>query len=112
VATVSTAATASAAQEGHSEPIDEMRHTWGLSELDSLLLSPYPDATHATCEVSEDPMLEDVAASFATTSVCTCATSTMASHPAQLAADSVPPPLERGKSQVTPPQAAQTTSKS
>jgi len=55
-------------------------------------------------------MLEEVAASFAATSVSTCANSTMVSHPTQLAADSVPLPLQDGQSQVTPPQAAQTTS--
>ena len=80
-------------QEGHGELTSEMRHIWGLFELDLLLLSPYSDATHATREVSEDPMLEEVA-SFTTSSACTCATSTMASHPAQLVADSVPRPLK------------------
>lgn len=70
------------------------RHIWGLSKLDLLLLSPYPDTTH---EVSKDPMLEEVA-SFATTSACTCATSKMASHPAQLAVDSVPLPIEHRQS--------------
>ena len=64
---------------------------------------------HATREVSEDLMLEEVAPSFAATSACTCATSTMVSHPAQLAMDMVLPPLEHGQSQVTPPQATQTT---
>ena len=37
------------------------RRIWGLPELDPLLLSPNKDATHATREVSEDPMLEEVA---------------------------------------------------
>jgi hypothetical protein len=55
-------------------------------------------------------MLEEVAASFAVTGVCTCATSSMVSYPAQLAADLVSPSLEHGQSQVKPPQATQTTS--
>ena len=38
------------------------RHIWGLPELDPLLLSPYSDTMHATREVSEDPMVEEVAA--------------------------------------------------
>jgi hypothetical protein len=80
----------SAAQEGHDEPTSEKRHIWGLFELDPLL-SPYLDTTHATREVSEDPMLEEVAASFAVTDACICATSTMVSYPAQLAADLVSP---------------------
>ena len=82
------------------------RPVWGLFDLDPLLLSPCLDATQATREVSEDLMLEEAAASFAGTSVCTCATSTVVSHPAHLAPDLVPPPLEHGQSQVTPPQAA------
>jgi hypothetical protein len=57
----------SAAQEGHGEPTSEKRHIWGLFELDPLL-SPYLDTTHVTREVSEDSMLEEVAASFVVTS--------------------------------------------
>ena len=60
----------------------------------------------ATREVSEDPMLEEVAASFAATGASTWANKTMVSHPAQLATDSVPPPLENSQSHVMPPQAA------
>ena len=55
-------------------------------------------------------MLEEVAASFAATSASTCANSTMVSHPTQLATDSVPLSHQDGQSQVTPPQATQTTS--
>jgi hypothetical protein len=109
-ATASIAATDHAAREGHDELTSETRHIWGLSELDSLLLSPYPDITHATREVSEDLMLEEVAASFAAISASICANSTMVSHPTQLAADSVPLPLQDSQSQATPPQATQTTS--
>jgi hypothetical protein len=57
-------------------------------------------------------MLDEVATSFTATSECTCATSTMVSHPTQLATDLVPPPLEHSRSQVTPPWAAQTTTSS
>jgi hypothetical protein len=87
----STAAVDSVAQEGHDELTSEMCHIWVLSEFDPLLLSPYPNATHATREVLEDLMLEEIAASFASTSACTCASSMRVSHPAQLTADSVPP---------------------
>ena len=83
-----------------------------FQEMEALLVdtcSPATTTTHDTREVSEDPLLEEVVASFATTSACTCATSTMVSHPAELVLELVPPPLEHGQSQVTPPQATQTT---
>jgi hypothetical protein len=79
--TASTAATDRATREGHDETTSKTYHIWVLSELDPLLLSPCPNTMHATREVSEDPMLEEVAVSFATTSASTCATSTMVSHP-------------------------------
>ena len=74
-------------------------------EMEALLVdtrSSVTTTTHDTREVSEDPLLEEVAASFVAISACTCATSTMVSHPAHLAMDMVLPPLEHGQSQVTP----------
>ena len=85
------------------------RHASASTAVDGSSPPSHHTRTPRTPRV-EDPMLEEVAASFAATSASTCANSTMVSHPTQLAADSVPMPLQDGRSQVTPPRAAQTTS--
>ena len=64
MAPTSTTAADTAAREGHDEPTNEMRHVWGTSELDLLMLTAHPDTTHTARKVSEDPMLEEVAASL------------------------------------------------
>lgn len=53
------------AWDADGEPIGETRHLRGLFELDPLTLTPYLDDTHTVRRVSEDPMLEEVAASLA-----------------------------------------------
>jgi hypothetical protein len=40
----------------------ETSHVWFLSELDPLTLVPYLDATHVVHDVTDDPMLEEFAA--------------------------------------------------
>ena len=91
-AKASSVGTNSATHDGHGGLTSETCHSCALSDLDPLLLSPCIDASHATCEVSEDPMLEEVVASFVATSVCTYATSSTVSHPTQLETDLVKGP--------------------
>lgn len=96
-----TAAADSAAREGHSEPTSEVRD---LAELDPLL-THYSDALHTACEVSEDPMTEEIVASLA---VCWMKANDCLGIPAQMAIGSPLPPKD-GQAQVTPPRVTQIT---
>ena len=78
---------------------------WGFSELD-LLLTQYLEATHTARDVSEDLMMEEIAASLA---VCRMAAGGRPGIPAQTAMGFAPRPPEHGQAQVTPLRVAQTT---
>ena len=86
-------------QEGHGETTIEL---WGLSELD-LLLTQYSDATHTARDVSEDPMIGEIAASLV---VCRTTASDRLGIPAQTATGFAPRPPKHGQAQVTPPRVA------
>ena len=71
-----------------------------------MLLTQYSDATHTARDVSEDPMIGEIAASLV---VCRTTASDRLGIPAQTATGFAPRPPEHGQAQVMPPQVAQTT---
>lgn len=85
-----TAAADCATPKGHGEPTSEV---WVHSELD-LLLAQYSDAMHTARDVSEDPLMKEIAALFA---VCRTAAGDRLRIPAQTATGFAPWPPEHSQ---------------